>query len=284
MKKIGLLLEGGGSRGAFTSGVLDFFMDCDLEFSDVIGVSAGALNGVNLVSKQRGRSRATSVDIVSKAELISLKNLFTHHSIFDLEYLFNSIPNEVLPFDYEAYGNSKTNCIITVTNCTTGEAEYLEERKDGKRLMQLLRASTALPFLTPIATIDDKPYLDGGIASSLPMKELMKRECDKYIVVLTKPFGYRKEKSTLNKNLSILFYKKYPKLVKSMVYRYKKYNKQLEYIEQLENMGKLYVIRPEKNYEVSRTEKEYEPLMRLYQHGYDTTYETFEKIKEYING
>ena len=281
---IALVLEGGGSRGAFTVGVLDFFMEKNIKFPYVIGVSAGAINAINYVSGQKGRAKETTVNMVNQKDMISFKNIFTNHSIFDLELMFDKLPNEIVPFDYDAYFKSKTRCVITVTNCNTGKAMYLEERNDPKRLMQLLRASAALPFFAPIVDIDAIPYIDGGVADPLPIKEAMNNGYKKIIVVSTKNKGHRKSKSNFEKNLSILFYNKHPNLVKAMVKRYNLYNKTMEYIEKLEEKGKIIVIRPQEEFMVSRTEKEFEPLNRLCNHGYDQAKLIYDNIIEYING
>lgn len=280
-EQTGLILEGGGSRGAFTVGVLDFFMEKEIEFPYVIGVSAGAMNAVNFVSKQRGRARQTSVDIANQVDLISFKNILTNRSIFDLSYMFDSLPNEICPFDYDTFFRSPTRCVVTATNCNTGKPAYLEERCDRKRLMDILHASIALPFLVPIVEIDAIPYMDGGIADSIPLKESILNGYRKNVVVLTKPYGYRKEPSAIEKNMAILFYNKHPNLVRAIVNRWKMYNKQIEWVENLEAKGKIVVIRPEEGHDVSRTEKEYEPLMRLCQHGHDMAEAAYQKMTEY---
>lgn len=282
MNKVGLVLEGGGSKGAFTVGVLDCFMDNKIKFPYVIGVSAGALNAINYVSEQKGRARATSVDMINQKDMISFMNVFSNHSIFDLELMFDKLPNEIIPFDYDKYFSSDTRCVITATNCNTGKPAYLEEREDPKRLMQLLQASAALPFLAPIVNIDAIPYLDGGVADPIPIREAITNGYKKNVVVLTKNAGYRKSKSTFEKNMAILFYNKYPNLVKAMVRRYKLYNKEMEYIEKLEKKGKILVIRPEEEFMVSRTEKDHEKLTQLCEHGYKMAEKMCEKIEEFM--
>lgn len=283
MKNVALVLEGGGSKGAFTVGVLDCFMDKNINFPYVVAVSAGAITGINYISGQRGRARETTVDMINKKDLISLKNIFTNHSIFDLELMFDKLPNEIVPFDYEAYFNSDKRIAITVTNCNTGKPMYLEEKKDAKRLMDLLKASAALPFMTPIVEIDSIPYLDGGVADPLPIIEAINNGYDKVVVVSTKPYGYRKSKSGFERNLSILFYNKYPNIVKAMVSKYKRYNKQIDYIEKLENDGKIVVLRPEDEYVVSRTEKDFEPLDKLCKHGYEVAEKKIEELIGYFD-
>lgn len=281
-KNSALILEGGGSRGAFTVGVLDFFLEKNIEFPYVIGVSAGAVNAINFVSKQRGRARQTSVDLCNREDIISFKNIFTNKSIFDLELLFDKLPNEIIPFDYDKFFSSETKCLITTTSCETGEAIYFEERKSPERLMDILKASTALPFLTHMIEIDNELYLDGGVADSIPLLKAQKDGYSKNIIVSTKYKGYRKSESKIEKNMAILFYNRYPNLVKKIVRRYKYYNKLMDYIDKLEEKGDILVIRPNKEFDVSRTEKSYEPLMRLCQHGQDVASSKYDEIMNYL--
>lgn len=279
--EVGLVLEGGGSGGAFTTGVLDCFMEKGIRFPFVIGVSAGAMNGANFVAEQKGRARSTSIDIAKREDMISVKNFFSQQSIFDMEFMFDSLPNEIIPFDYDTYFQSKTRCVITTTDCETGRAFYLEERSDRERLMRILRASISLPFLAPIVDVDGMPCLDGAVGDSIPFARAMQEGYRKNVVVLTKPANYRKERSLLEKNMTILFYNKYPNFVRAMVNRYKRYNRQMEIVEKLGETGDALIIRPDASFIVSRTEKDYEPLMRLYLHGYELAEKMIGELRDF---
>lgn len=283
MNKVALVLEGGGSKGAFTVGAIECLLKNGIEFPYVIGVSAGSMNAVNFVSGQVSRGKEATINIMKDNDVVSVKNVLKNKSIIDLELLFDKIPNEIVPLDYDTYFNSKTHCLITVTNVETGRPEYIEEKSDKNRLMQILRASMSLPYFMPIVEIDGKKYMDGGISDSIPFKKAYNDGYRKQVVILTKNFGYRKTLSSISRNTAILFYSKYPQFVKSIVKRHLMYNKQIEKIEELEKDGKIIVIRPLEDMETSRLEKDVEKLNNLYSHGYDVTNKMMDKIKDFIN-
>lgn len=165
----GLVLEGGGMRGVFTSGVLDFFLDHDIRFPYCVAVSAGACNGLSYMSRQRGRAKITNIDLLEKYQYIGMKYLWTQHSILDREFLYNKIPNEVCPFDYEACFANPMVYEMVATNCLTGKACYLTETSNPNRLVTLAKASSSLPYVCPIVWVDRQPMLDGGIIDSIPV-------------------------------------------------------------------------------------------------------------------
>lgn len=164
--KTGLVLEGGGMRGVFTCGVLDSFMDRGIRFPYTIGVSAGACNGLSYMSGQRGRAKYSNIDLLEKYQYIGLKYLLKKRNIMDFDLLFQEFPEHILPYDYESYFSSPERYEMVTTNCVTGEANYFEEKQDKKRVIDIVRASSSLPFVCPIAYVDDVPMLDGGIVDS----------------------------------------------------------------------------------------------------------------------
>ena len=163
MEKATIVLEGGATRGVFTSGVLDYLMEKDLYFSNVIGVSAGSCNAVDYVSKQPGRTRDCMIPTDKSLNYVNgLRTFIKEKSLMNMDMIFDKFPHEIFPFDFETYFKSETKCEIVATNCLTGEAEYLEEGKDEKRLMKICRASCSMPLVSPIVNVDEVPYLDGG--------------------------------------------------------------------------------------------------------------------------
>ena len=271
---IGLVLEGGGMRGVFTSGVLDYFMDADIHFSYCASVSAGACNGLSFMSRQRGRAKLSNIDLFDKHRYIGIKYLWSQHSILDREFLYEKIPNEVLPFDYEAcFANPMTFEIVT-TNCRTGRACYLSERSDSKRLLLLAKASSSLPFVCPIVTVDGQPMLDGGIIDSIPVERAQATGHPFNIVVLTRNRGYRSPDRDLKTPRFI--YRDYPRLRLLLSKRHTCYNRQLELVERLEDEGRILAIRPERPLEVDRLENNIQKLTDLYHEGYDCAKRTFE--------
>ncbi|MBQ4917766.1 MAG: patatin family protein [Muribaculaceae bacterium] len=266
-ERSGLVLEGGGMRGVFTCGVLDNFMDRGIRFPYSIGVSAGACNGLSYMSGQRGRAKYSNIDLLDKYRYIGLKKLLLTGNIMDFDLLFDKFPNEIIPYDYEAYAQCKERYEMVTTSCVTGEACYYDEKLSPERIIDIVRASSSLPFVCPIAYVDGEPMLDGGIADSIPIERARALGYDRNVVVLTRNRGYRKpDKKGV---VPPFMYRKYPALREAIANRNKLYNTQLELIERLEDEGEIVVIRPEKPIVVDRMERDVQKLLDLYNEGYD---------------
>ena len=261
-----LVLEGGGLRGVFTCGVLDCFMDHGVRFPFIVGVSAGACNGLSYMSGQRGRAKATNIDLMDKYKYVGLKYLFTQRCIMDYKLLFEDFPAKVIPYDYEAYFANPARFVMVTTNCLTGQAEYMEDKTSSERVMSIVRASSSLPFVSTITYVDGVPMLDGGIADSIPLEYAFSQGYDRAVVVLTRNRGYRKKESSMK--AAKVFYRKYPHLQAALAKRNKIYNKTMDLIETLEEQGRIIVIRPERPVEVGRMEKDTAKLTALYEEGY----------------
>ena len=262
-----LVLEGGGLRGVFTCGVLDYFMDNGIRFPFTIGVSAGACNGLSYMSGQRGRAKASNIDLMDKYHYVGFKYLFTQKCIMDFKLLFEEFPEKIIPYDYDAYFSNPDRFVMVTTNCITGKAEYFEEKTSSERVMDIVRASSSLPFVSPISYVDGIPMLDGGIADSIPVEFAMSQGYEKLVVVLTRNRGYRKKAGSMP--LAKAVYRKYPALQKALSERNAIYNRTMDLIERLEDEGRITVIRPLKPVDVSRMEKDTDKLRALYQEGYD---------------
>ena len=243
-----MVLEGGATRGVFTSGVLDYLMEQGVYTSHVVGVSAGACNGVDYVSRQPGRTRDCMI----------------------------------FPFDYETYFASEMECEMVTTNCETGQAEYMTERHDRERLMKVCRASCSMPLVAPIVNVDGVPYLDGGLTDSIPVRRAMEIGNEKIIVVLTRNPGYRKKPtSRAAADLYRRAYRKYPELVRAAIRRNYEYNRQIRQVEQLEREGKIFVFCP-RIPTVSRIEKDYDALLHFYEHGYQQAKRKYTQLEAYL--
>ena len=274
IKKATLVLEGGATRGIFTSGALDYLMERDLYFSDVIGVSAGSCNAVDYVSRP-------PTDKEGKY-YYWIRDFVKEKSLMNMDLIFDKYPKELLPFDFETYFNSEINCQIVTTNCLTGKAEYMTEDSDNDRLMKLCRASSSMPLLTPIVNIDNVPYLDGGLADSVPIRRAQQMENEKIVVILTKNQGYRK--SVLSPTMQRVYkraYKSYPNLIRTIFRRSFEYNKTMNYLDQLEKRGEIFILRPQVK-PVSRLERNKETLHAFYEHGYKYTERKFDDLMEYL--
>ncbi|WP_427339537.1 patatin-like phospholipase family protein [Caloranaerobacter sp. DY30410] len=280
MVQAGLVLEGGGMRGCYTSGVLDFFMEKDLYFPYIIGVSAGACNASSYISRQKGRSIKINLDYAQDDRYISYKNLITKRSLFGMDFIFDEIPNKLIPFDFETFNKAKEKFIIVATDCKTGQPVYFD-KDECEDVLKAIKASSSLPFVAPIVEMGGKFLLDGGIADPLPIKKAIEDGNKKNVIVLTRNKGYRKRPFKLKKLLKIM-YSEYPGLINAMLNRYKVYNNTLEYIEKLESEKKVFVIRPTKDMKVDRIERDVKKLKELYEMGYEDAKRCYDEMINWI--
>lgn len=276
-----LVLEGGAARGIFTSGVLDYLMEQDVYFENVMGVSAGACNGIGYVSKQIGRAKECMIHEEGNFSFLNLKGFLKTKSLMDMDTMFDTFPNQTFLFDYESYFASEIKNLIGVTNCVNGQVEFLTEKQDKQGLMRLCRASSSLPLFAPIININGVPYMDGGLAEAVPIRQAEELG-GKIVVVLTQNPGYRKR--PLSKGLSHLYarsYAQYPEFVKTLRGRYLHYNATMEYIETLEKEEKIFVLRPQIP-TVASVESDPIKLTKVYEHGYHYMNRQYENLQKYL--
>lgn len=281
MKNSCIVLEGGGLRGAFTAGVLEYFLEMNVNFDRVIGVSAGACVGASYVSKQRGRNRKVNVDYPSDKRYMGFRHLIATGSYFNMQFVFEEIPNKLVPFDEQAFYKNPAEFDVIATSLKTGE-RVIFNRTDFKNisLNKALVASSSIPILAKPIDIAGKLYFDGGVSDSIPVRYALSKH-EKAVVVLTRPRGYRKEKLS-NKLFYEVAFRKHPKFLKVLLNRNQEYNKTLEYCEQMEKKGKLFIIAPSPEFLIGRTEQNYEKRLNLYNHGYKLIHEELEKLQEFL--
>lgn len=277
--RVNLVLEGGGMKGVYTAGVLDFFLDHFVEFNEIYAVSAGACTACSFISKQKGRGYHSMVDYLGNPNYASKRSLTKTGNYFNKDFVYNKIPNELLPFDYQTANQNPTKLYATVTNVETGSAEYLK-CEDYYIHTEYVCASSSLPLLSEIQFIDEKGYLDGGIVDSIPFEEARKNAA-KCVVVLTKPAGYvcKKQNAILLQAMK-LKYKKYPKFLQAIQNRHIVYNRTLSCIEKSKDA---FTIRPSKNLEIDRLETNKNKLKALYRLGYQDASDSFEALKNFLN-
>lgn len=279
-----MVLEGGATRGVFTSGALDYLMEQDFYTSYVIGVSAGSCNGVDYVSKQPGRTRDCMIHKEKEYNYYyGFTKFIKEKSLLDMDMVFDKYPNEIFPFDFDTYFGSEMECEIVTTNCVTGRAEYMTEDGDRQRLMKLCRASCSMPLICPMVNLDGIPYLDGGLADSIPVRRALEVGNGKPILILTRNPGYRKKMpSRATLQLYRRAYRKYPNLIRCLAGRNMVYNRTMKVIEQLEAEEKIFVLRPLIP-TVSRLEKDYDTLMHFYEHGYKLMKKQFDELQRFLD-
>ena len=264
--KTGLVLEGGGMRGVFTSGVLDAFMKHDLYFRYIVAVSAGACNGMSYVSRQPRRARISNIDYLARYKYIGIRHLVTQGCIFDRELLYDKFPNQLLPFDFDEYFKHAKGFEMVTTNCLTGKAMYLSETSDRQRSLDIVRASSSLPYVSKIVTVDGIPMLDGGIIDSIPINRAIETGHEHNVVILTRNKGWGD--TGKDRKGPAVIYKNYPRLRVALSHRHVVYNQQIDLIDRLEAEGKITCIRPMRPMEVGRIENDVEKLERLYEEGF----------------
>ncbi len=279
MHKAALILEGGANRGIFTAGVLDYLMEQECYTEYVAGVSMGCCNGIDYVSRQIGRTKECIVR--QNRERLDLREMWKKKSVFDMERVFESYPNREIPFDYETYFASPIQFEAVTTDCIDGKAAYLTEKTDRERLMKICRASCSMPIVSPVVELDGRPYLDGGIADSIPLKRALEKGYRKVIVVLTRNYGYRKSISKRTMRCYQLLMRRYPNLAQAMCLRAGRYNKTLEQVEKLERQGKIFVLRPQTE-AIGRMEHDEKKLEAFYQDGYDQMKQKYESLLSYM--
>lgn len=280
MEQAALVLEGGGMRGIYTAGILDFFLEQDLFFERVYGVSAGACHACSYLSKQFRRAFNVSVDYLQDKRYCSTESLLKTGDLFGVEMVYNLIPNKLAPYDYTAYQQNQSKLTAVLTNCETGEAEYYPI-EDMKTQLIAVRASASLPLLSRMVEIDGKRFLDGGVADSIPLAKAVQDGFRKNIVVLTQHDRYRKGKNNLMP-LARLRYHRYPNLLARMADRHTRYNRTLAYVRKMEAEGTAFVIRPKQPMEVGRIEKDTQKLHALYLQGYADAKAHWDALQQYL--
>ena len=272
-----LILEGGTLRPIFSAGVMDALLGNNITFPYCIGVSAGITNGVSYISKQKGRNLEVVTKYRNDNRYLSYRNFLRCKSIFGLDFVFDEIPNNLIPFDMDTYRKYPGKVLVGVTNAHTGKTEYLNG-KDLDDKATMLRATCAIPLLFPVIKINGKEYYDGGLCDPIPIKKAIADGNTKHLIVLTQPKGYKKELSKKNILVAKLLNKKYPNLKTPLLNRHNHYNETVKFCEQLENEGKVLILRPE--YNLDSFEKDINKLKSSYDHGYNLTINHLSEIKK----
>jgi len=275
----GLVLEGGTFRGIFSAGFMDGLLKNDVMFEYVIGVSAGISNGVSYVSRQYRRNMEIMENYRRDKHYMGAGNYLKCRSIFGLDFVYDEIPNKLIPFDYEAYHAYKGRVVVGVTNAETGREEYLDGLASDDK-WGCLRASCAIPGYFPAIEVDGKPYFDGGIASPICVKRAIKDGCNKNVILLTQPKGFVKKCTKGNVFISQTIRHKYPAMEMPLLARHKLYNDQVHFCEELEKRGKALIFRPTEKLDSFQSDKD--ELERYWQMGYDTAEKNIDKIREFI--
>ncbi len=277
--KTGLVLEGGGMRGIYTAGVLDVFLEHEIEFDGVIGVSAGAIHGCSFVSGQKGRSIRYYKKYCNDKRFVSLRNLILTGDIAGEQFCYHEIPERLDPYDFEAFNASKTEFYVTCSNVETGKAEHLPIT-DMRAQVDRMRASASLPYASRIVRAEGMKLLDGACTDSIPVGAFHRLGFKRLVVIMTRPRGYVKKPE--RRWLPGLYYRRYPAFARALRRRHENYNRTVRQIERLEAAGKLFVIRPSRALELKRTEHDVKKLDAAYELGRADALQRMEGMKKWL--
>lgn len=278
--KTGLVLEGGGMRGLYTVGVLDFFMENQFLPDYVIGVSAGAGNGSSFVSGQRGRGYRVDMDYLHDKRYISLSNFLKTKSVFGMDFIFDEVPRKLDPFDFETFSASPCEFVTGVTDVATGKPVYFGKQTNLEDQCRVMRASAAIPLFSPIVEFKGGRYLDGGTADPIPVRKAMADGCDRVIVVLTRDREYRKSPEGHRRVYQRVF-REYPAMISLLDTRYQLYNETRDYLFEQEKRGNVVVIAPSSPLAIGRFERKKEALDAVFSMGFQDAAAAFPKIQAY---
>ncbi len=277
----GLVLEGGAMRGMYTSGILDVFMENDIYFKGMVGVSAGAAFGCSYKSKQLGRSLRYSKDYCRDKNYISFKSWITTGDLYNVDFAYNKIPNELDIFDNDTFENNPMEFYAVCTDALTGESVYHKCDTVRGDNLQWVRASASLPLAARLVDINGRLLSDGGMSDSIPIKFFERMGYEKNVVILTQPLNFVKEPSSMLPVMKIIL-RKYPALINSIANRHIIYNETLDYIKEQERLGKVFVFRPDEPLNIKKMERDPNTYDRVYNHGRDHALERLDELKKFI--
>ncbi len=279
MYSSGLVLEGGGTRAIYTSGVLDAFIEEGIEFPYVIGVSAGSCNGVSFIGKCHRRQHDITINYCNDKRYMSLQSMVKNGEYLNTDWIFGELSYDLCPLDYDTYEKSGSVMCAVVTNAATGKAEYMYPKGAFRDGCPELEASCCLPGATKGIVIGDQLYFDGGLVDSIPLERALEDGCQKCVVILTQHKGYQKKPTS---SRLVKLFKKYPLVAEAVKNRHNEYNAQLEYVYSMQEQGLAYVIQPNAPLGASTLEKDLSKLEAIYQLGYKQGKQHAQAVKDYL--
>lgn len=276
-----LVVEGGALRGIHTAGVLDVFMRCNIYFPYVIGVSAGALNAYNYISHQVGRSADILLHYIRDERYLNLRNIANRkESAFGFDFMFYGL-QEYLPFDHETFNDPSQAFTVVATDVDDGSPVYFR-KGECSDIFKAGAASASLPLISPPVELDGHRCIDGGVADPIPFLHAME-ECERVVVLLTRHKGFRKRTMPFaERETAKQLYKTSPQMLEAALSANDRYNDTLDYLEQMEDEGKLFVIRPSKEIDISLLERNTENLGKLYREGVQDGENVLHALSEYL--
>lgn len=281
IRNTALVLEGGGFRGMFTAGILEVFLEEELFFESVYGISAGASYGASYLSEQKGRNLEVNA-YIGDPRYFGLKHLIQKSSLFSWEFIYEELPQKIIPFNYQTLQNSESQFYVGASDCLTGASQFfLLNQANKKDFKTILSASGSLPLIAPMVSYLGQLLLDGGLADSIPFEHALKQGFKKAVVILTQPKGYKKEPLKYPW-LFKWYYRKHPKVYEMLLNRSDRYNTAINKLEQLEQEGILFVIRPQEKLKVSRLENKPQKTAQVYSDAMELAKKELPRFKKWL--
>lgn len=280
MYKSGLVLEGGGLRAVYTSGVLDAFMENKIEFPYVIGVSAGTCNGVSFLAKDIHRMRDISIGYSGDERYMGVKSMLKNGEYLNSKWIFGELSYDMFPLNYDNYESSNAVMCCVATNAKTGKGEYFYP-KSLRGGCEELRASCALPIATKPVQLGKDVYYDGGLVNSIPLKRAFEDGCEKCVVILTQDINYVK-KPMGHRRVIKRALRRYPLVAEKILQRHQMYNAQREYVFEQQKLGNALVICADKPFNAPTLERNPQKLREIYDIGYRQGLENIDRVKNFI--
>ena len=266
--KLGLIDVGGGMRGTYAVGILDYCLENDINFDCCIGLSAGSTNLMSFLAKQKGRNFRYYFDYAFRKEYSGISCWLKDRNFLNLNYIYGTLANTggEDPVDYDALMKNPADFFIVAEECISGKAKYFTKKDIKKDDYKVLSASCNIPVINRPVEIDGVTYFDGGFADPVPIKKAIKEGCDKIVLVLTRPLHI--PRSPIRDRIFANFLKfKYPKAAERLAGRAKEYNESVEYAKKLQEEGKVLILSPEEVYGLDTLTRNKEAMMKLYEDG-----------------
>ncbi|KGZ51520.1 patatin [Bacillus anthracis] len=233
------------------------------------------------MSRQKGRNKKVNTELVADHRYISYRNLIRKRELFGMDFLFDEVPNKIVPFDFQTFLNSNEQFVIGTTDCESGKAIYYNKAEHGNDILKIIRASSSVPFIAPVVEYDNRKLLDGGIIDPIPVLKAQTDGYEKNVVIMTKPEGYEKQRNKFS-GLAKILYRKYPNIAQSLVEHYRFYNETISYMHQIKQKDNFYIIQPSVQLPISGIERSKEKLVNLYNLGYTDAQYHYENLLNWI--
>ena len=278
-----LALQGGAFRGVYTSGILDFLMMHDINFECVVGVSAGALNGVNYVSGQIGRAAHINLRYRNDPRYVGRKCYATNGGVIGFDFILGDM-EEIPTLDVKRLMMGGRRFVAAASNMVTAQTDYFENNESIERLYKGVQASATMPYISKPVMIDDVPYLDGGCISRVPYQWAIDQGYDKIVVVRTRDLTYRKKPNYERRYLfTKRIFSKYPEFAEKIAHSHDGYNKECDELEKLAKEGRIFMISPTKPITIGRLEKDVDKLAKLYNDALIDAGDYYTDLLKYLN-